>query len=87
MSRYFFHVDDGAHLPDLTGAELPDLAAARAEAVRSAGSMLRDEDDESAFGRASAWQMNVTDEADLLLFTLRFNVDVPTGSVTYRPNR
>lgn len=43
MPRYFFHVQDGHDYPDLEGTELPDLAAARAEAVQFAGSLLADQ--------------------------------------------
>jgi hypothetical protein len=85
MARYFFHIDDGKHLPDRDGLELPNLKAARAEAVKAAGSMIRDED-ESSLERSSAWQMAVTDEADQLMFTLRFSLDVPTGPITYLPD-
>jgi hypothetical protein len=84
MPRYFFHIDDGKHLPDRDGIELPDLKAARAEAVRASGSMLRDED-ETLFSRSGAWQMVVTDDRDQLIFTLRFGYDAPSGSITYRP--
>ncbi|MBP0441183.1 DUF6894 family protein [Tianweitania sediminis] len=84
MPRYFFHIDDGAHLPDHEGHDLPSLKAAQAEALRSAGSILRDAD-HLIFDLASSWQMAVTDESHRLLFTLRFNADVPSGSIIFRP--
>ena len=43
MPRYFFDVQDGKSFPDYDGCELPDLDAARIEAVRLLGGMLRDE--------------------------------------------
>jgi hypothetical protein len=42
MPRYFFHVRDGADIPDETGTEMSDDDAARAEAVVLAGSLLKD---------------------------------------------
>jgi hypothetical protein len=82
MPRYFFHIDDGKHLPDHEGLELADVKAARSEAVRAAGSMLQDEN-EADLDRSSAWQMAVTNEADQLMFILRFSIDSPSGPVTY----
>lgn len=43
MSRYFFHVADGRSYRDTEGVDLPDAAAAREEAVRVLGELLRDE--------------------------------------------
>jgi hypothetical protein len=83
MPRYFFHVDDGNHLPDHEGVELTDVGAAGTEAIRAAGSMLRD--GAGTLQRSSAWNMSVTDAADQLLFTLRFSVDVPSGAITFQP--
>jgi hypothetical protein len=40
ISRYFFHVFDGQDLPDLVGTELTYDAAAKAEAIVTAGTML-----------------------------------------------
>lgn len=68
MPRYFFHVSDGMVSPDLDGTELLNIEAARVEAVKFAGALLRDRPE--AFWRADEWVMRVTDEADLTLFQL-----------------
>jgi hypothetical protein len=84
MPRYFFHVDDGFSVPDSIGAELPDLDAARAEAVKAAGSILKDFDGDF-WARGKPWLMSVTDEQGLLQFALRFSAMVPSGPVTFLP--
>ena len=66
MPRYFFNVD--GEPPDSEGLELPDSDAARAEAIRAAGEMLRDID--GAFD-GGEWVMRVT-EGDLPILTLQF---------------
>jgi hypothetical protein len=42
MTRYFFHVKDGTTVLDAEGFEFPTLKAAREEAIRACGDMLRD---------------------------------------------
>jgi hypothetical protein len=42
LPRYYFHVHDGEESPDLVGTELADDAAARSEAIVTAGSVLKD---------------------------------------------
>jgi hypothetical protein len=70
VPRYFFHVHDGAELPDEDGTELPDLASARNEAVRLAGASLKDH--AQAFWNEEQWSIDVTDEDGLMLFSLTF---------------
>lgn len=41
MPRYFFYTEDGACFPDEEGTELPDLEAAKANATRYLGELLR----------------------------------------------
>lgn len=43
MPRFFFHVHDDDDAFDEEGRELPDFATARAEAIRSARALARDE--------------------------------------------
>ncbi len=43
MPRYYFHTEDGQCYPDDEGTELSDLNAARDEAARILGQMLRDD--------------------------------------------
>ena len=45
MPRYFFHIIDGRDIIDHDGTELPGLRQVRAEAIRTAGAILRDEGD------------------------------------------
>jgi hypothetical protein len=42
VPRYYFQVKDGTQVRDDDGTELPDLHAARVEAARLAGALLRD---------------------------------------------
>jgi hypothetical protein len=60
MPRFYFNVLDGIDLPDDEGYELPDLKAARIEATKVAGEMLRDGPPEK-FWNGEAWQLTVTD--------------------------
>lgn len=78
MPRYFFHVVDGSTFTDLEGTELPNIKAARNEAVRFAGSLLKDKPE--TFWDAGEWTMRVTDAADLTLFQLIFYAS--DGAVT-----
>jgi hypothetical protein len=44
MPRYLFHADNGAgYVEDGEGRDLPDLAAARREALKSAGEIIAEE--------------------------------------------
>ena len=71
MPRYFFHVHDGSSLPDDEGTELRDLYAAQEEAIRLSGELLRDMG--GRFWDGAVWNLEVTDEAGRILFTLRFS--------------
>ena len=70
MPRYFFHVADGDSFPDLQGTVLENDDAARTEAVRFSGQLLRDAADK--FWSGEEWKMRVTDDNDLTLFELMF---------------
>jgi hypothetical protein len=73
VPRYFFHVIDSRDIIDKDGTVLPGLSEARAEAIRTAGSILRDEGDR--FWNGTEWQMNVTDAAGQSVLKLRFSTD------------
>jgi hypothetical protein len=73
MPRYFFHVIDGHNIIDNEGTEFPNLRHARAEAIRLAGAILRDEGD--TFWDGTEWHMNVTDVAGQSVLKLRFSAD------------
>jgi hypothetical protein len=57
VPRFHFHVLDGTALTDTDGLVLPDTAAAKSEAIRLTGAVLRDYtgDDlgEASLGRSS----------------------------------
>lgn len=68
MPRFYFHTQDGHVSHDGDGTLLPNLAAARREAVRVSCEMLRMREDD--FWLTRSWQMTVTDEMGLVLFTI-----------------
>jgi hypothetical protein len=63
----------GHEIIDHEGTELSGLREARAEAIRTAGAILRDEGDE--FWDGTEWHMNVTDAAGHSVLKLRFSAD------------
>lgn len=70
MPRYHFNICDGVCLPDANGTELPDWQAARLEAVRRAGEILKDAPQSVALGED--WRIEVTDSTGLILFQMTF---------------
>lgn len=76
MPRYFFNVHDGRDLVDTEGSDLSGLDHARQEAVRTAGELLRD-GGHADFWSGEEWQMVVTDERGLEVFTLTFKATQP----------
>lgn len=72
MPRFHFNVYDGISEPDRKGTDLPDWEEARTQAIRLAGSILKDDTRRFAFGET--WRMEVTDETGLVLFRLDFSV-------------
>ena len=80
MPRYFFNVIDGQFLVDDEGTVCPDMADVRAQAIDTAGAILRDLG--GKFPKGLEWQMHVTDEAKNTVFRLRFSAeDVSAGVV------
>ncbi len=84
MPRYFFHVDDGRLAPDRVGLDLPDLEAVRGEAVTAAGSMIC-EAQNTFWEHRRPFVMHVVDSDHRLLFTLAFEVRVPSGEARFVP--
>ena len=70
MPRYFFDIRDGEDLTDLDGSEHADLNAARLEAIRYSGEVLREMPER--FWNAEEWIMTVSDANRVGLFTLKF---------------
>jgi hypothetical protein len=73
VPRYFFHIRDGKDIHDTDGVELAGVAEARHQAVATAGEMIRT--DGHTVWNGSEWCMDVTDEAGIPVFTLRFSAD------------
>ena len=71
MPRYFFHVIDGRDILDHVGTVLSSPSEARAEAIRTAGAILRDEGDK--FWDGTEWHMTVTDASGCSICKLRFS--------------
>jgi hypothetical protein len=71
MPRFFFNVRDGISIPDKGGLELPDLYAARLEAVRYSGELLKAHPD--AFWVQHEWRIEVTDAIGLILFAIHIS--------------
>jgi hypothetical protein len=78
MLRYYFHVRDGRTSIDTEGTEFASLQDARVDAVRLAGAMLTDH--APLFWNEHDWELQVTDAANLTMFTLSF-----TGSMAMLP--
>lgn len=79
MPRFFFKVADAdaAQSPSL---DLPNVGAARVEAVKAASRILSDYPDDF-WETGGDWQMTVTDDRGLTLFTLIFYAtNAPAGA-------
>jgi hypothetical protein len=74
MARFFFHVNNGADVPDETGTVLNCIEEARQEVLLTGSELLRGDSDELWRG-GSNWAMRVTDEAGTTLFTLRIAME------------
>jgi hypothetical protein len=70
MPLYHFNVEDGRKYPDITGTEFDNLEAARTEAVKRSGTLLRD--NAESFWGGHGWKLVVTDDHHMVLFTLHF---------------
>ena len=83
LPRYFFNVRDGEAYPDLQGTELADLNAARDEAIRFSGALLKEGPEK--FWGPKGWEMEVCDDFGLRLFVLRFSAEEApqTAAVPY----
>jgi hypothetical protein len=77
MQRYFFHIEDHERFLDDEGTLLRDVAAARVEAVRVAGAMLKDHADQ--FWALGEWRVVVTDAHRRTLFGLSFQAIDPAA--------
>jgi hypothetical protein len=60
MIRFFFHMQDDSTTLDDEGTELPDVNAAKQEAIRACGEMIREIP--AAIRRGNVWRLWVTDQ-------------------------
>lgn len=79
MPRYFFNIFDGRSATDTEGTSLPNWQAARREAIRLAGHVLRDEADRLI--PDEEWRMEVSDAKGAVLFKLDFSFTDAQSSV------
>lgn len=68
MPRFYFNVHDGKSGLDMIGTELSDCRAARIEAIRLAGEILKDEAPHIALD--NDWRTEVTGHRGLVLFQI-----------------
>ncbi|MDP8994433.1 MAG: hypothetical protein M3N07_05535 [Pseudomonadota bacterium] len=84
MHRFYFNIEDGASLADTEGAELPDVQAARLEAVRLTGQILKDQPE--LLWERRDFEMHVTNEERLVLFTIQvLATDAPVLQIEVIP--
>ena len=72
MARYHFQVRTASHIALSEVADLENLEDARIEAARRIGRLLSDH--AMQIWVDQDWQMNVTDETGLILFTMQVMV-------------
>ncbi|MCS3892085.1 hypothetical protein M2171_001218 [Bradyrhizobium japonicum USDA 38] len=75
MPKYFFHVHHGHTELDEEGEELPDKHAAWREATVTAGQILQGLD--GKLRPQEDWTMEVVDEFQNPLYTLRISAETP----------
>jgi hypothetical protein len=74
MPRYFFHIQEDESSLDDEGIELDDAEAARQEALRTSGGILRD-GDSARLWSGRPWRLWVTDQPRGLGNTL-FTIEI-----------
>lgn len=70
MSKYYFNVLGTAG--DADGMDLADIDAARIEAVRLSGELLKEA--AGTFWESCSWELQVSDETERVIFALVFSV-------------
>lgn len=71
MPRYFFHTRTASKVADPDGVDLADHVAARHEAIRASGELMRD--GAADFWGTRPWLVTVTDEAGLILYEIEMH--------------
>lgn len=70
MPLFFFHIMNSRARIDLTGTELAGLAEARMHSIAVTSQMMSEL---KANWKGEEWTMTVTDEAGIIILTLRFS--------------
>jgi hypothetical protein len=84
VARYFFNQINGVFKPDDDGLEFGTLEAARIEAVRYAGEVLRDHP--TLVWQGEDFRVEVTDKKKMLVFTvIVVGIDPPAGGRSTNP--
>ena len=83
MARYHFQVRTESHVALAETAEFPNATEARIEAARRTGVLLHDHAHQIWVDED--WQMDVTDEKGLILFTI--NISAMESAATKRHNQ
>ena len=81
MARYHFQVRTESHVALAETAEFPNATAARIEAARRIGILLYDHAHQIWVDED--WQMDVTDEKGLILFTI--SISAMESAATKQP--
>jgi hypothetical protein len=78
MPRFFFNTSDETHdFVDAIGTDVEDLGTLRPIAIKAAAEALADR---SRGWDGSAWRMQVLDEDDTVILTLRFTLEDPQST-------
>jgi len=77
MPRYFFHVVNGAFMPDTVGHECISGDDVKREAAEAAGAMIREQG--LHLWKTGSWIMFVCDESNRTLRKLQFEARDLTG--------
>ncbi|UUL83802.1 DUF6894 family protein [Sphingomonas qomolangmaensis] len=72
MPKYNIETRNASHVWDTFSIELPDHTAARGEAAKFVGNLLQEHADKIWIDQE--WQIDVTDEAGLILYVMNLSV-------------
>ena len=79
MPRYFFHVVNNHFIPDTVGTDCASADDVKAQAVSTAGAMLKDMGLD--IWNTNRWYMFVTDEQNRTQLKLAFDAEDLTGEL------
>lgn len=86
MPRYYFHTQTVSRITGAEGMELSDILAARAEAIRTSGELVRD--GVATFWGSRPWSVTVTNAVGAILLEIETHghasTVLPDGSLPDR---